>query len=463
MVNELQTVRDRAVRIEAAPERERRVSSHAGLGLIQKAARLTRLVSDAREQLAARKDPTQGFETAAVVLALIHGLLRGGEGWSATEPMRGDAGLLEALGLKVAPSAETVEEVVKYLALERDGREQANALLGLQARRCVERDGRSALLACDGFVPLWADGTLLEITGQTFDSVKTIKGRRGQMAVGAFVGPWAAGLDFAVGSEGEETVGRRLVTAGIERVLRPARLMGDALILLDSLYGDGPTFDQLDGYVEKPKYVVGVSKLLAAHEQLRDAAECQWRDTGPQPSRGWIESGVGQFWLRARDWSVNRVMVGRRWRVEGEMIWNYAGVVTNLTADDERVARLMRARRWTFEQAVWHLYSHKAGMENQWKDLLSDLELHHPPCAKAAVNAVFYALAGLAYNLSLAVRRWGLEGPSRRMRLWRLRSEVLAVAGYAVHHARTVVLRLVDARDHLVDQLLAAMGRLARL
>ena len=77
MVNELQTVRDRAVRIEAAPERERRVSSHAGLGLIQKAARLTRLVSDAREQLAARKDPTQGFETAAVVLALIHGLLPG--------------------------------------------------------------------------------------------------------------------------------------------------------------------------------------------------------------------------------------------------------------------------------------------------------------------------------------------------------------------------------------------------
>jgi len=71
------------------------------------------------------------------------------------------------------------------------------------------------------------------------------------------------------------------------------------------------------------------------------------------------------------------------------MIWNYAGVVTNLSANDERVARLMR--------------------------------------------------------------------------LWRLRSEVLAVAGYAAHHARTVVLRLVDARDHLVDQLLAAMGRLARL
>ena len=102
-------------------------------------------------------------------------------------------------------------------------------------------------------------------------------------------------------------------------------------------------------------------------------------------------------------------------------------------------------------------------MENQWKELLADLGLHHPPCAKAAVNATFYSFAALAYNLSVAARRFGLEGANRRMRLWRFRREVLGLAGRASSHGRTVVVRLTDARDHLTEQLLAAMGRLERL
>jgi len=58
-------------------------------------------------------------------------------------------------------------------------------------------------------------------------------------------------------------------------------------------------------------------------------------------------------------------------------------VVTNLTASDERVAQMMKQQGVSLEEAIWRLYGHKAGMENQWKELLSDLGLHHPPCAKA--------------------------------------------------------------------------------
>jgi hypothetical protein len=271
-------------------------------------------------------------------------------------------------------------------------------------------------------------------------------------------------MDFAVGQEGEETAGRRLIEAAVKDVLRPARLMKDALILLDSLYGDGPTLDQLESYEEKPAYIVGVAGLTHAQRVMRDAGECDWRDTGAQPSRGWGESGVARMWLQCGGWATKRTMICRRWqKIGGELVWNYAAVATNLTAGDERVARVMKRRGLSFEEAIWHLYGHKAGMENQWKDLLSDMGLHHPPSAKAAVNAVFYALAGLAYNLSVAARRWAFKGCGAMMRLWRFRCEVLALAGYAVHHGRVVVMRLIDARDHLVEQLAAAMGRLARL
>jgi hypothetical protein len=269
-------------------------------------------------------------------------------------------------------------------------------------------------------------------------------------------------MDFALKGEGEETVARRLIEDGVRDVLAPEGLMDKILFLLDSLYGDGPTLDQLESYGEAAAYIVGVMGLKEAQRLMGEASECAWRDTGAQAGRGWSESGVATMWLQCAEWPVKRQMVCRRWKNEGEMIWNYAGVVTRLTSLDRRVKNLMSQASLGFEEAIWHLYSHKQGMENQWKDLLSDMGLHHPPCAKAEVNAVFYALAGAGYNLSVAARRFGLSGSASRMRLWRFRREVLALAGYAVHHARTVVMRLVDARDRLVEQLLAAMGRIAR-
>jgi len=246
-------------------------------------------------------------------------------------------------------------------------------------------------------------------------------------------------------------------------VLRPQKLMRHALILLDSLYGDGPTLDELEGYREKPCYIVGVQKLAEAQRTMMDLAEAQWLDRGARPQYRWRASGVCVAWLQCAEWSRKRLMVCRRWQKEGEMIWNYAAVATNLSADQPQVAQLMQEREFCFAEAVWLLYGHKQAMENQWKDLLSDMGLHHPPCAKAQVNAIFYAIAGLAYNLSVGVRRLALDGPNRRMRLWRLRRDVFDLCSRAMLHGRSVTMRLIDAREHLIDQLLIAMGRVARL
>ena len=131
MVNGLQTMRTRVVKVELAGQGDPRVTAKGGLVVVQGVARRLGLWTEARRILPGRKDATQGFETTAIVASLVHGLLSGGRGFSATEPMRGDEPLLKMLGLKRAPSAETVEEVVKYLALERDG---ARAIGGAMRR-----------------------------------------------------------------------------------------------------------------------------------------------------------------------------------------------------------------------------------------------------------------------------------------------------------------------------------------
>ena len=467
MVNKVQHMQARVVKAEKASENERNATAKGGLVLIQALARKLHVWSDGRKLLPKRKDPNQGFELIPVIASLVFGLLSGGKGFVAAEPLREDGPLLKLIGVKRAPCAKTVENVIKYLGQETAGAgiKSLTSLLHRFVRRALDRSKIVDLRSCFGFVPVWTDGTLLEVAGKCFDSIKYKDSQRGQMCVGAFVGPWLTGIDFCGEGkgEGEETYGRRLLDEMIVNVLRPKKLMKHALILLDSLYGDGPTLDRLEDYRDKPWYIVGVQKLDEAVRVMNDMPEVQWRDTGAQPRYGWSASSIGQAWLQCQQWPQKRLMVCRRWKKEGEMIWNYAAVVTNLSEKQRQVARLMKDRNLCFEETIWLLYGHKQAMENQWKDLLADMGLHHPPCAKAQVNAIFYAIAGLAYNLSVGVRRLALEGSNCRMRLWRLRRDVFDLCSRAIEHGGTVTMRFIDARDSLIEQILIAMGRIARL
>jgi hypothetical protein len=248
MVNKVHTMRGRVVKVEGAKGNDPVVTAEGGLVVAHAVAQHLRLWSDARHELPERKDPTQGYETVAVVGSLVHGLLSGGCGFSATEPMRGDRPLLKALGLEQAPSAETVEEVVKYLALESGGQEALGRLIHRFVRRSIKLSKHRDIRSCEGFVPLWVDGSLLEICGKKFDSVKVIEEKRGQLCVGGFLGPWLTAIDFALEGEKEETLGRILLESALREVVGSSRLKKDVLVLLDSLFGDGPTFDLVEGF-----------------------------------------------------------------------------------------------------------------------------------------------------------------------------------------------------------------------
>jgi hypothetical protein len=305
-----------------------------------------------------------------------------------------------------------------------------------------------------GFIFLFVDGSLLEVTGKRFDSIKTMKGASGQMCVSAYVGKWLAACEFAREGEGEETVGRRLFTETVERVLKPSRLVKQTLLVADSLYGDGPTLDEVEK-ARHVRFIIGANDLDRARMQMEEAPEAMWR-----AARDGSGDQVMQMWLQCEDWPKKRLLVCRRWQCEGEFLWRHSAVLTNLDANDPRVTRLMADENLGFEEVVWRLYSHKQAMENHWKETLIDLGLHHPPCARAVVNAVFYNLAATAYNLSVFVREMAFGGKERGMRLWRFRQEVLHLAGRVVQHGRYVTAVLLDARDRPVMQLADGMSRL---
>jgi hypothetical protein len=456
MVNAVQYKKSVVVKIsEKAISDGEKSTAKGGLSLLEAFGRKLGLWSTLESLALKRKDPRQGFTTSSVINATIHGLLSGGEGFEATEPLRGDDPLLALLGLQRAPSAETVEEVVKYLG-SNDGHAGLQETTYRECSALIGRESRQDLMNSDGFVECWTDGSLLEVEGEHFESIKKMNGKRGLVVAGAFVGPYLLASDFADEGECELELCREFIKRPLKRLLAEKKLESKALVLLDSLYGDGPTLDLLEDELPDAKYVVGVNKLSRSQAEMAETPDDLWRSTACR--RGWTESAVCTFWLQCDGWRSKRLCVGRRWKCAGDMVYHYAAVATNLSSDDPRVvAKMQREKLPCFEEAIWAIYGQKQALEHNWKSLLIDLGLHHPCSKKLQANAVFFAIGGLAYNLSVGVTRLAFTGASRRMRLWRLRRDVIDQSVRVARHARQVLVTLLDARDHVVSQLRMAM------
>jgi len=453
MVTQSQHKTPHSIKIKFSDEK---TTAFAGLALTERLAARLRLWTTLKSRLPERA----GFDWLTIVKSMANGLLTGARGTFATQDLREDGALLSLLGLEGAP-----EEATVWRALEGLGDMQRSGLLPeVQrhwARNILAKAPRKSLLRY-GFFPIFPDGSLLEGSGRR-EGTKYIKDKgAGLMWSTVFAGPLVAAQRLAEEGEGEETCVREMLSDVVQGVLRPLKLRRKALVLADALHGDGPTLSEIERL--KLHYVVGAGKLAASTATLQDQSEAAWLDTGPDASRGWSESGLCVCWLQCSDWDRKRILVGRRWKKDGEFIWNYSGVMTDLEKAD--VAHIMSARGLNYAEAIWYLYDLKMGMETYYQDLLSDLNLHHPPCREIVRNAGFYAVATLAHTLATGVDLVGghscergstarKDGASRRrprprrMRLWRLRRRFFALPGRIAYHKRVLTINLLGLSESL--------------
>jgi len=451
MVTTLQPKPPHTIKIEFCPEP---ATSFGGLILAERLASQLRLWNTIAGELPRRRGH---YDWLTIIKSTMMGLLSGAQGTFAAEPLRQDEALRSMLSLAGAP-----EEVTLWRALEDLGELQTDDTLprvqAIAARRALAKINRSDLLL-EGFVPVFADGTLLE-GSPAREATKYIREKgSGLMWSTVFVGPILAAQRLAGEGQGEASCVRAMLGEIDRRVLRPLKLHGRALVLMDSLHGDDPTLTQLE--TARLHYVVGANKLVATAATLADLPEAAWEETGARDKLGWSASGACVCWLQCAQWPRKRVLVGRRFMRRGEMIWNYAGVMTDL---EDKDVRPMRARGLSFARAIWRLYDAKAGMETLFSDGLTDLGLHHPPCREHVRNAGFFAAAALAWTLASAVdviggaeegrgstaRKDGLERARptpKRMRLWRLRRNLWALPARIVRHARELKVQLLGVGE----------------
>ncbi len=450
--------KDRVVKARWAADSA--VTAWGGLALAERLAHRTRLWSEARVRLPARTRTGAGYESSAVLASMIHGLLSGSRGTYAAEPLREDETLARLVGLEQGvPEEATVWRALGQWA-ENDGVESFGRL---QRRQCRGLIGKTPIRAMrfGGFTPVFVDGTWLEVGRRTkFEAVKVFNGAAKLILSTMWVGPYLAAQRFAAKGQGEMTAAMDLVDPVWNEVITPAGLNNAVLFLADALYGNDTALKKFEA-CEGARYVVGAGGLADVERVASEQPEVQWEDTGADPRRGWAESALCVHIFQGRDWDRVRTVVTRRFRPEGEMFFRYGSVLTNLEPGEARLVKLMRAEKIGFAQAVWRLYDHKQAMENQFKDALIDMGLHHPPCRELARNEIFYAIGALALNLSVGVRRIGLAGRQSTMRLWRLRRVFFAIPARVAHHARQMQAQLYSTSNRLRSSFSAALDRLA--
>ena len=94
-----------------------------------------------------------------------------------------------------------------------------------------------------------------------------------------YVGLLIAAQSLAREGEGEQTCVRRMLPAVVEEVLKPLKLHIGALALLDSLHGDGPTLDLIEG--QRLHYIVGANKLDETKATLQKQPDEVWGQREP--------------------------------------------------------------------------------------------------------------------------------------------------------------------------------------
>lgn len=119
----------------------------------------------------------------------------------------------------------------------------------------------------------------------------------------------------------------------------------------------------------------------------------QWRDgTEHQAQYAWFRYQPGGCA------SPKLFAVVRHKSLTGDLFWRYAFITCQEQSGSPRLA---------FEH-----HRLKGDKERAFSDVLSDLDLHHPPCQDLQANRMFYALATLAYNALMALKRLPAKGGS---------------------------------------------------
>lgn len=381
-----------------------------------------------------RRRASQGFSPQAIVAQILFSFTSGGVCLADAERLGLDKALLELLGLDRSADQSTLGQWLR--AQSKEGLEalhRLNAELIDWIIAEAKRLGRGNWI-WDGKPKIFFDDTQIEVYGRCFEGAT--KNYEGNLALGwqtLWLGPFL--LDGVLGQCTE-------VSAQLPLLLDEHRHRWEGLgahFFADSASSDGRWLNPIAkaGFgswsVSYNKWTDKLDRLAAELPSER-----WWRmpaEPGRQPDAldaveeyGWLSHLPG-------DNEEARTFAVRRRKGEGEMLWRHCFIVCD--PGDAALSSQPQAARDVFER-----HALKGASEQGFSQLLSDFDLHHPPCQSLAANEAWYVLGMMAYNLLQALRLLHMPADAQG---WRVRSiirHLLTVPVVLKRHARYVVARV---------------------
>lgn len=395
------------------------ISSHGGQILIDSLAARFKLwdLLAAIPGIDPRKRTTSGFSPTALIAQMVVGFTSGATSLADMERVGSDQVLRELVGLSAGADQSTLGE---WLRAQTPRTVEAVMSINRNFVQQVLAQAAPGRVLHAGRPTVFFDDTEIEVDGKRFEGARiNYEGNRALSFQTLWVGPLVADATFDGAPDPSQHLGELL--AANEALWRGKQ----ARFYADSASSAAKFLKQIEG-AGFGSWSVSYNKWTDKLEKLAgELPETQWSmeppdEDGMVAGYAWVKHLPGEA---ARAYTFATI----RRKGPGEMFWRYGFVV----ADDTTPLVAQRTAKSVFE-----FHALKGASEQGFSHLLSDLDLHHPPCEKLVANQMFYAIGVLAYNMLIALRVLDLPQDAQG---WRPRSiirNLLTVPVKVGTHAR---------------------------
>lgn len=395
-------------------------TAHGGQVLVDSICRRFDLWRRIHEEpsLDPRKRKTAGFSPVSHVGQLLFTLTSGGASLADAERLGDDAVLMRLLGLEKGADESTLGEWLRaQTAQSVEALHRLNAAFVDWSRREV----KPARWRHGGEMELFFDDTEIEVEGRHFEGARlNYEGNRALSWQTLWCGPWL--LDGILDGAGD-------VSEHLPVLLQEhqSRWAGEK----NYFYADsGSSAGKFLNNVQE----AGFSRWSISYNKWTDKLD---RLAAELPEKEWSPAAPGPFgdeqyaWVKHQpgECQTAQTFAAVRWKNEGDLLWRYA-------------YRVCRHAEKDTAQAVFERHRLKGLKEQGFSDVLSGLDLHHPPCKELIANQAFYAIGMLAHNVLVTLKLLELPDEQQSWRVPTLIRHLLTVPVTVSTHARSVVARI---------------------
>ena len=389
-------------------------SAHGGQVLVDALCRRfdlwTRLHNET--SLDPRKRTGAGYSPVANIAQLIFTLTSGGASLADAERMGQDRVLMDLLGLEQGADQSTLGEWLRAQT-----KESVIALHRINAEFVdwSSQQAKPARWLQGGEVEVFFDDTEIEVQGPKFEAARiNYEGNRALSWQTLWEGPWL--LDGILDGAGDVSEHLPILLQEHQHrwAGRPSYFYADS----GSSAGKFLNRIELGAF---GRWSVSYNKWTSALDRLAAGLpESQWSAPPPagqpQEQYTWVKHQPGECAQAQKFATV-------RWKKEGDLMWRYAYTVC-------------RAGENNSPQAVFERHHLKGAKEQGFSEVLTGLDLHHPPCLGLIANQAFYAIAMLAYNVLISLKVLDLPEEAQSWRIQTIIRHLLTVPVSVSRHAR---------------------------